>query len=230
MKSRRMYRSLLYTLVIVLIFMISGCGRQQDEYLRIAFDIEDRNRYEDFFLEFEAQNPDIKIKALYGQYISKLIGTKDEPDIIKTGDAYIEGIIRSLKPLDALIEADSAFSTDIFHDQIIDSLRVDGVLYALPTSINTSLLYYNKTLFDASASAIRIALELDETESVYPNSNWTYDDFQKAGVALTQYTGEGINRRYTQYGAETQNTWWGEWLIYVRHYGGDFYQEGNLHR
>jgi multiple sugar transport system substrate-binding protein len=210
--------------------MLFGCNQKNDIYLRVAFDIEDRDRYDDFFELFENQNPDIKVKATYGQDISKLIGTRDEPDIFKTGDAYIDGIARSLYPLDGFITADSTFSTDIFHENIINSLKVDGMLYALPTSINTSLLYYNKALFDAHEQEIREALELDETQSVYPQVDWTYDEFQKAGVALTKFTGTGINKKYTQFGAETQSTWWGEWLIYVRQFGGDFYQSDNNRR
>jgi multiple sugar transport system substrate-binding protein len=217
-------------ILITTLFILSACNKSQDEFLRIAFDIEDEDRYEEFFAQFEELNPDIKIKALYGQDISKLIGTKDEPDIFKTGDAYIEGIARSLLPLDSFIEGDETFDLNDYHDNIIESLRVDDKLYALPTSINTSLLYYNKTIFDESASEIRLALNLGAEDSIYPNPTWTYDDFQKAGVVMTKYTGTGINRTYTQYGAETQSTWWGEWLIYVRQFGGDFYETGNNHK
>ncbi len=217
-------------MILVTMLLLPACRNKDDGILRIALDIEDRDRYDAFFDAFESLNPDITIEATYGQDIFKLIGTKDEPDLFKTGDAYIEGISEAMTPLDDLIQSDETFDLGDYHANIIESLKVGGVLYALPTSINTSLLYYNKTLFDASAVAIRSALGLDEGVSVYPDASWTYDDFQKAGVALTHFTGEGVSRTYTQFGAETQSRWWGEWLIYVRHFGGDFYVDGNNHR
>ncbi len=80
--------------------------------------------------------------------------------------------------------------------------------------------------FDASAAELRTALGLGPIDSVYPQPDWTYADYQKAGVVLTKYTGTGDSRVYTQFGAEVQLTWWGEWLVYVRQMGGTFYQPG----
>jgi ABC-type glycerol-3-phosphate transport system substrate-binding protein len=213
--------------ILMLPVMLMSCGKKDDGVLRIALDIEDRDRYDSFFETFEQQNPDISIEATYGQDIFKLIGTKDEPDLFKTGDAYIEGISEAMTPLDPFIHDDDTFDVTLYHENIIESLKVDGVLYALPTSINTSLLYYNKALFDASEDALRDALNLPQDASVYPDETWTYDDFRTAGVTLTLFEGEGVNRVYTQFGAETQSRWWGEWLIYVRHFGGTFYVPGN---
>jgi len=216
--------------ILFSLLLFSACSKEDDGLLTIAFDIEDKDRYDDFFAQFESLNPDIEIQAIYGQDIAKLIGTDEEPDLFKTGDAYIEGIARSYLALDDMIAKDDTINLSDYHENIIDSLRVDGKLYALPTSINTSLLYYNKTLFDESAESLREALDLEPDESVYPRSDWTYDEFVKAGVALTTYTGSGVNRTYTQFGAETQSTWWGEWLIYVRHFGGDFYADASNRR
>lgn len=221
---------LLIVFILFSLLLFGACSRKDDGLLTIAFDIEDKDRYDDFFARFERLNPDIEIKAIYGQDIAKLIGTDEEPDLFKTGDAYIEGIARSYLPLDDMIASDESIDLSDYHENIIDSLRVDGKLYALPTSINTSLLYYNKTLFDESAESLRAVLDLEPYESVYPRADWTYDEFVKAGVALTKYTGSGVERTYTQFGAETQSTWWGEWLIYVRHFGGDFFTDTDNRR
>ena len=35
---------------------------------------------------------------------------------------------------------------------------------------------------------------------------------------------------YTQFGSDTQLRWWGEWLVYVYHFGGSFYEEGSNNR
>ena len=45
-------------------------------------------------------------------------------------------------------------------DSVIDALTIDGKVYALPTSINTSLLYYNRALFDKAADELRAAFGL----------------------------------------------------------------------
>jgi ABC-type glycerol-3-phosphate transport system substrate-binding protein len=227
----KLIKSLGFTIFVSLVFLTMGCkNNDQEQTLKIALDIEDQGRFDAFFATFESLNPDIKISATYGQDLSKLIGTKDEPDLFKTGDAYIESIKTALHPLNDFITNDSSFSTDIFIESIIESLTVDNKLYALPTSINTSLLYYNIDLFDAHEDELRLLLNLNPNDSIYPNQSWTHETMMKAGVVLTKYTGDGINRRYTQYGAETQYRWWGEWLIYIRQYGGDFYQQNNNRR
>ena len=44
-------------------------------------------------------------------------------------------------------------------------------------------------MFDEHEDAIRTALELEPGESVHPQADWTYDEFQKAGVAMTKFSG-----------------------------------------
>jgi len=109
----------------------------------------------------------------------------------------------------------------------MEALTLEDKIYALPTSLNTSLLYYNKTLFDESAEELRTALDLNASDSVYPQANWDYSDFQTAGVVLSKYTvEEDDSLTYSQFGAETQLNWWGEWLVYVNQMGGSFYEPG----
>jgi len=217
---------LFLSFLILIPLTLSGCNKTSDE-LKIALDIEDEGRYDELFSYYTSMTG-ITVKATYGQDISKLIGTKDEPDIIKTSTVVVESMKTSLLDLTPYIESDPDISTDMYIDSIMNALTIDGAVYALPTSINTSLLYYNKTLFDAKASELRAAFQLTESEDVYPKANWTYADFQKAGVILSDYTTNlDGTRTYTKFGAEVQLNWWGEWLVYVNQMGGSFYQDNS---
>ncbi len=204
--------------------LVSSCSSNEGtSLLKIALDVEDEGRYDELFASF-LEETGIEIRATYGQDVGKLIGTKDEPDIIKTSTVVVTSMKPSLLDLTPLIEADADVDTSIYLDEIINALTIDGKIYALPTSINTSLLYYNKALFDESAEALRSSLGLQVDDSVYPQSDWTYDDYQTAGVVLSRYTGTPPNVTFTSFGAEAQLNWWGEWLVYVQQMGGSFYE------
>jgi ABC-type glycerol-3-phosphate transport system substrate-binding protein len=219
-------RILVLLLLLLAALPLSGCKNQTD-VLKIALDIEDEGRYQELFAEFEAIEG-IAIEATYGQDISKLIGTEHEPDIIKTSTVVVLSMQPSLYDLTNLIETDPDISPDMYLDPIIEALTIDDKIYALPTSINTSLLYYNKAMFDLKAEELRTAFGLEATESVYPRPDWTYSDYVLAGVTLSEYTVLPDTKRvYTKFGAETQLTWWGEWLVYVNQMGGSFYEDGS---
>ncbi|MFA5421178.1 MAG: extracellular solute-binding protein [Bacilli bacterium] len=216
--------NLFLALMALAISALSGCANSSD-VLQIALDIEDEGRYDELFAYFTAETG-YKISATYGQDIGKLIGTKNEPDIIKTSTVLVSSMRSSLLDLTSLINKSDVVDTDKYIDSIISALTIDQKVYALPTSINTSLLYYNKALFDASQSELRTALALAPEESVYPQPDWDYADYQTAGVILSK----SADGAYYQYGAETQLNWWGEWLVYVNQMGGSFYEPDSNNR
>lgn len=213
--------------------MLTGCGCSRDadaEMLRIALDIEDRDRYDHLFQLFTTRTG-IEVRATYGEDISKLIGTRDEPDLIKTSTVVIRSMKSSLYDLTERIQNTTDISAEDYLPSVMDALTIEGRVYALPTSINTSLLYYNKDLFDASEAALREALNLSPEQSVYPQPDWTYSDYVTAGVVLSHYTVQPDGRRvYSQFGAETQLNWWGEWLVYLNQMGGSFYRSDSNQR
>lgn len=216
--------------VIILLFLLvlAACGGDR-EGIRIALDIEDKNRYDELFDHFTAATG-IKISSTYGEDIGKLVGTKDEPDVIKTSTVVILSMKDSLIDLTPYMQKHAVNAGD-YIDSVIDALTIDGKVYALPTSINTSLLYYNRALFDKAADELRAAFGLSPADDVYPKADWTHDDFRKAGVLLSEFTVNDKNERvYTQLGAETQMNWWGEWLVYLYQYGGTFYKPGSGNR
>ena len=226
MFTRKLSMVLILLIIGLFSFVLFGCGEQDTSNLKIALDIEDQGRYDELFSYFTAQTK-IEISATYGEDISKLIGTADEPDIIKTSTTVIRSMKGTLLDLTDLINADEDINTDDYIDSIIEALTIDEKIYALPTSVNTSLLYYNKTLFDESADELRTALGLSDTDSVYPQADWDYLDYQTAGVVLSKYTENNDGTvTYSQFGAETQLNWWGEWLVYLYQMGGHFYEPG----
>ncbi len=218
-------RRTIVTLLALFIFSLSALlisCEEPDTGLKIALDVEDEGRYDELFAYFTAQTG-VAISATYGQDISKLVGTKDEPDIIKTSTVLVVSMQGTLLDLTDMIAADPDLDPDDYLDSLMDALTIEGRIYALPTSVNTSLLYYNKTLFDASADQLRAALDLGPEESVYPQADWTYEDYRKAGIVLTKSSMQDGEPVYTQFGAESQLNWWGEWFVYVRQMGGTFY-------
>jgi len=96
---------------------------------------------------------------------------------------YHEMVARGmLEPLDAFIAdpADGLSEADLaaFPRQVIEALRVDGHLYALPEDNAVMGLYYNKDLFDAAGMA-------------YPDSSWTWDRLRAAATQLTRRDASG---------------------------------------
>ncbi|MFA5005891.1 MAG: extracellular solute-binding protein [Candidatus Izemoplasmatales bacterium] len=199
-----------------------ACGGAEDDILRIALDIEDEGRYDELFTYF-TETTGISVRATYGLDPVKIINTKDEPDIIKTSTVAIRSMKDIFVDLSPYLDADPDIDVSDYREVLIDALTFDGKVYALPTAVNTSLLYYNKTLFDGKEDELRSAFGLSSDESVYPRADWTWDDFRTAGVILSQYTGSGDDRTYTRFGAEAQLGWWGEWLVYLQQMGGTFY-------
>jgi ABC-type glycerol-3-phosphate transport system substrate-binding protein len=221
-----MKRILLLLLAVLAASFLLACNNASDGILRIALDIEDEGRYDELFAYF-TETTGIPIQATYGQDLSKIIDTDDEPDIIKTSTVAIQSMTDIFIDLTPYLDADPDIDPSDYVEVLMDALTIDGVIYALPTSVNTSLLYYNKTLFDAKADELRAAFGLSADESVYPRADWTWDDFQTAGVILSTYTLDGDDRVYSQFGAETQLNWWGEWLVYLQQLGGSFYESGS---
>jgi multiple sugar transport system substrate-binding protein len=76
-----------------------------------------------------------------------------------------------------------------------------GRIYFLPQWFNVSLLYYNRTLFDAA-------------HEPYPTASWTWNDYAAAARRLT---------RKGSWGSNITTGWWGEWLTLVHGSGGDLF-------
>src|SRR5699024_2635514 len=150
--------------IIALFFVLAACGPQEDsgekaggeqegsknsEYdLLVWEDVEKSEGIEDAIQKFEEEN-DVTIKVVeetYAQQIEKLrldgpAGTG--PDVLtmpndQIGTAVIEGLIEELN-----VEEDI---TSIYTDVAMDSQIVEGKIYGLPKSVETTVLFYNKDI------------------------------------------------------------------------------------
>ena len=189
----------------------------------------DLDMYKEWFAEFEEKYKEegytVKPVPVGGGQIQgkqdNMMASGTAPDIVVGGDIHILSQYKYLVPLDELIKRDNAdVDVDDFMPEIMDLLKKDGKTYYLPNFFNTSLLYYNKDLFDIyNANPSNANAKLD-----YPQNDWTYDDFMNAAKKLTVKSGG----EYSQWGCYSTIGWWGEWLIHVRQAGGDIMNEEGL--
>jgi len=176
---------------------------------------------EAFFKEridtYTKQNPNITIKyeplptadAEYYPKLQVLSATKNLPDIFwasigRSSYQFLasKGVLRDLGPLI------TGANTDLkqFYPNAIESLRVDGKLYAIPQTVHSgrSMLFFNKTMWDKAGLKV-------------PDYDYTFDrlaqDSQKiVSSGLAQYGFSGT------YGATDDFL---SLLIPVRAFGGE---------
>lgn len=160
-------------------------------------------------LNVEVQMERVSWDTLYQQLATSLpVG--EGPDITAFATERIGGYAESgaILPIDDIYDSgqvDSSKIPEVFNE----NLQYDGNYYGVPVNIASLILYYNKDLFDAAG--------ID-----YPTSDWTWDDLEKAALALTQ---EVNGEQQYGFGMATNNTIQ-MWPIMIWAGGGDFIQDG----
>ena len=206
-----------------------GCGKTErtSNTAYMVVETSMRDYYQEMADEFEALNADKGWKIYFvpvggGQIVGKqdtMIAQRNAPDIIVGGDTHLNNQYKYLEPLDELMERDAEeVDGDDFFPQLMERLSRDGTTYYLPEYFNTSLLYYNKSIFDAYNADPNNAGDPVE----YPQDDWTYEEFLATAKKLNISSGD----TFSQYGCYSTIGWWGEWLIHVRQAGGDIMKDG----
>ena len=83
-----------------------------------------------------------------------------------------------LLDLSPLTSADSSLNPDDFVPAAWNSVQWDNGVWALPVTVDITMLIYDPAAFDRAGLA-------------YPNERWTIDDLANAAKALTQYDANG---------------------------------------
>lgn len=162
----------------------------------IAYDRESGS-YQDLIEIFEAENPGTEIKIVS---LEETLGLGlDEASVwpenaaerlVSAADiipaqamSFSNSSSKLLLNLRPLMEADSTFDRSDFYPNALEYFESDGNIWGLPTSLSTSLIFYNKDAFDVAG--------LD-----YPQAGWSWDDLLAAAQATTIREGD----RVTQWG------------------------------
>ena len=169
--------------------------------------IDDYNTSNDINVEVQMER--VSWDTLYQQLATSLpVG--EGPDITAFATERIGGYAESgaIVPIDDIYESgkiDSAKIPTVFDE----NLRYNGNYYGVPANIASLVLYYNKDVFDEAGIS-------------YPNDDWTWDDLEKAALALTK----DVNGEHQYgFGMATNNTIQ-MWPIMIWAGGGDFIQDG----
>lgn len=164
-------------------------------------------RYEPLIASFQEANPDITISPIWepGGAIEiqtkllTLIAAGDAPDTYWAHTYTNSGQAkRSIQmDLNPMIEADDAIGGDDFLKAAWLDFQVDGKQIGFPRETTSTILIYNKSLFDAAGLDV-------------PNENWSWADFEAAAVALTK--GDGAEKIFgTADWNLNRNTWIKMW-------------------
>ncbi|MCC6310776.1 MAG: sugar ABC transporter substrate-binding protein [Trueperaceae bacterium] len=150
---------------------------------------------------FEAAHPDIKIEkehAPWSSYFDKLqteMAGGAAPDVMFLTNVPSYAARGVLEPLDGLIAADG-FPVQNYAPGSLAVFSYDGATYGFPRDNDTTVLYYNKDLFDAAGLA-------------YPDDTWRWDDLRSAALALTKQDDRG---RTVQYGLALEKNKYPTWV------------------
>ncbi|WP_022872758.1 ABC transporter substrate-binding protein [Nesterenkonia alba] len=137
-----------------------------------------RHEYTQEIIEmFEAEYPHISVEPLYGEWdgywdqLATQTAAQDTPDIVQMDLMYLREYIEN----GILLELD-AIDTGEFTEELLDTGRLDGALYAMPVGQTALTFAANLDLFEEAG------LERPDDES------WTWDDLLEAATEVSENT------------------------------------------
>ena len=159
--------------------------------------------------KFKENFPDISVQVnvLSNDYYGKLknlFKTGSYPDVLFINPEYFKTFGKYLENIDPYIKDDTEFNPDEFFMEIADAISMENQFCGFPISFSTTVLYYNKILFDQSGIS-------------YPD-NWTWSDFFNAVEKLTLDINN--DNKIDQYGFIPENHPY-SWLPWLWQNGGD---------
>ncbi|MFA6383641.1 MAG: extracellular solute-binding protein [Parcubacteria group bacterium] len=175
-------------LVIIALIFLSGCGLKPTPEKRYPIKLEIWGLFDDsdtFLGTFEAyqkSNPNvlsISYKKLspdtYKKELVEALASGQGPDIFLIQNTWLPSFMDKITPVTADILTEQKFRSD-FVDVVAADFIDQGKIYAVPLSVDTLGLYYNKDLFNQAGITS-------------PPATW--DDFAEDVKKLTKIDGIG---------------------------------------
>ena len=175
---------------------VPGKPAAEVERVTVRFAILDlmQPAYEDKIKVFEEENPDVHVEIVSmdqvldlgvltsaefpDDAVQRLVAAADVVGIGVSRETVEAGLVRDLTPF---IQVDPDFQADEFYADALASRQWNGGTWALPTTVNTRLIFYDKDAFD-------------EARLRYPQAGWSWDDLLANAKALTVRAGDQVTR------------------------------------
>lgn len=165
--------------VVVVVFFISGCGENTNYKVDLvmwgAFD--DSDAFKEIIAAFREVNPHVgkidyrKISEQdYRQELIEAMAANKGPDIFLIHNTWLPSFNDKIEPMSERIIGAQEFLQN-FVDVAAKDFVIGGKIYALPLSVDSLALYYNKDLFNAAGI-------------VSPPATW--EEFDQAVQKLTR--------------------------------------------
>jgi multiple sugar transport system substrate-binding protein len=149
-----------------------------------------KQMYEEMIAAFRETHPNINVEVMtipfaeYQQKLTIMQASKTAPDVVWLAERMIPQFITAGHLLDiSFLKDDADYKFDDIFPSTLDLVTKDGGIYGIPFSTPPSMLYYNKTLFEAKG--------LPTPKELYLQGKWNFDEFLKAAKALTD-SAQGI--------------------------------------
>lgn len=164
-------------IIVGITIFLGGCSQEQPtlEPSTISFVHQEYEAeyYEPLVEEFMQAHPEITVEltTAYGNDIDAY----SQADVVHVDIfTYIQfqpqGAFLDLTPL---VEQEAEFGFSDYYPGTIDLFSSNDKLWAIPSGIDTFMLYYNKDLFDQNGFG-------------YPTNNWTWDDQLAAAAGIRE--------------------------------------------
>ncbi len=176
------------------LLIVSGCGcKQTTQNYRVDLEVwgvlDDSDAYAEIFKNYRDINPNVgeivykkqRIETYQKDLIDALASGKG-PDIFLIHNTWLAGFSNKISAAPKEILTEQRFRNN-FSDVCVSDFIVDGSVYAVPLSVDSLALYYNKDLFNAAGITA-------------PPKTW--EEFSVLSGKLTKISGNG---EITQSGA-----------------------------
>ncbi len=153
------HRFFLALIVLLAVPLFSGCGTQNQSYgvnLEIWGILDESTVYNDVIVKYKDLNPhvlDIKYRKFsqdtYKQELLDALASGQGPDIFLINNTWLPSFKNKLEPSPAGLINEQDMNSS-FPDVVSADFLDAGNVYAVPLSIDSLQLYYNKDIFNAA--------------------------------------------------------------------------------
>lgn len=170
------------TFLLLLLLLVSCTSGKETVSFMVFGDPAERQAYLDLVAAFEEAHPEIEVEVThipsprdYRDRLATEFAAGAPPDVTlmnyrRYGAFMANGL---LEPVGPYLAASELIQPDDFYPITIDAFTWDGEITCIPQNISSLVVYYSEDLFNAA-------------NLPFPTDDWTWDDFVKTAVALTQ--------------------------------------------